>query len=167
MIAADLSKWKKAGGGLIIDSSPIGAGRNIQLLEITCRLANVPLVITTGFHKLSYFSEDHWLNSASEVTITDILFDEYTKGVLIDERNPQTSTRSLIKAGMIKIGVDKDGISPPISKIISAAGKVILTTGIPCMIHTESGVPFRDVVSQLAENKIPADKVIFCHMGKS
>ena len=166
-IADELSDWKTAGGGVIIDSSPIGAGRNIQLLEETSQKASLPVIACSGFHKLSYYSKEHWLFTESEVQIYKLLIDECQKGVLIDDLHPNTSNRSHIKAGMLKIGVDLDGISPIYSKILSATAKTMDETGINCMIHTEPGVPFTKVVQAIKRNHIKPNKVIFCHMGKS
>jgi len=166
-IAADLSAWKDAGGGSIIDSSPIGAGRNITLLEKTSQIANLPLIVSSGFHKLSYYSKEHWLFTKSEEQIYKILFEECTEGVLINDQRPDSSNRSAIKAGILKFGVDADGITPVISKILSAVGKAIDEAGVNCMVHTEPGVPFKDIVLNLNKNHIPPHNVIFCHMGKS
>jgi len=166
-IAADLSAWKVAGGGSIVDSSPIGAGRNITLLEKTSQIANLPLIVSSGFHKLSYYAKDHWLFTKPEEKIYKILFEECTEGVLINDHHPDSSNRSDIKAGILKIGVDATGITPVISKILSAVGKAIDETGVNCMIHTEPGVPFKEIILNLNKNHIPPQKVIFCHMGKS
>ncbi len=138
-IAEELSSWKEAGGGAIIDCSPIGAGRNIELLEKTSLRADLPLIVCSGFHKLSYYTDDHWLYEKSEEQIIDILLGECEEGVLIDDLHPETSNRSCIKAGILKLGVDANGITPTLSKLISAVGSTMNKSGVNCMIHTEPG----------------------------
>ena len=167
LIASDLSAWKTAGGGAIVDSSPIGAGRNVQLLEKISQVSQVPIIVSTGFHKLSYYPLDHWLFSASTDELVEILSRECVDGVLIDEDYPFTSERSSIKANMLKVGVDSNGLTPVIRKMIDAVAIVMNKLGIPCMIHTEPGVPFDEVITYLEKVKISPSKVMICHMGKS
>lgn len=166
-IACELIQWKDAGGGVIVDSSPIGAGRNIDLLEVTSQSARLPLIAASGFHKLSYYPEDHWVFTQSEEFIYEILFEECTNGILIDDRYPGESERSAIKAGILKIGADPDGITPVIDKILTAVSKTMEKTDVNCMIHTEPGVPFENILRELERNQIPPRRIFFCHMGKS
>jgi 5-phospho-D-xylono-1,4-lactonase len=167
LIASDLLAWKAADGGAIIDSSPIGAGRNVQLLNEVSQVSQVPIIVTTGFHKLSYYPPNHWLFRASTDELVDILNKECTEGVLMDEDQPFDPSKHTIKANMIKIGVDSSGLTPVIRKVIDAAATVIDGCEIPCMIHTEPGVPFEEVIGYLEQLKIHPSKVIICHMGKS
>ncbi|MFN2303707.1 MAG: hypothetical protein ACK2TV_08255, partial [Anaerolineales bacterium] len=167
LITADLMDWKTVGGGAIIDSSPIGAGRNIRLLTDVSDAAKVPLIISTGFHKLSYYHETHWLFSSSAEDLYETLYGECTLGVLVDDRHPKESQRSSSKANMLKMGLDHRGVTAVIERIMTAIGEVSRQTGIPCMIHTEPEVPFHEVVEALKQAEIPPERVIFCHMGKS
>ena len=166
-MAAELAAWKQSGGGAIVDSSPIGAGRNILLLEETTRLAQVPCIVPSGFHKLSYYPKGHWLFSASIDTLTEVLQDECTLGVLLDDQHPDESQRSATKANILKIGVDQAGVTPEIARIIQAVAQTSNVLGVPCMIHTEPGVPFDDLISALQQAQVNPQKVIICHMGKS
>jgi len=167
LITDELNAWKMAGGGAIIDSSPIGSGRNVLLLDQVSRAAGIPLIVSSGFHKSSYYPAEHWLFSASETKLSEILIDEYEKGVLLDDQHPDTSDRGQTKAGILKIGVDSQGITPWITKIISAIGSVVGKTDVNIMIHTEPGVPFEAFLKSLASHHIPPSKVMLCHMGKS
>ncbi len=167
LISREVAAWKAAGGGAIVDSSPIGAGRNIELLNETSVHSQVPFIVTSGFHKLSYYEKDHWLNSASETEIAEILFAECEEGVLLNDSRPHQSKRSTTKANMLKIGVDAEGISPLGSKLLNAVAKTGNLLGIPLMIHTEPGVPFDTLVDTLESIKFDPNRVIICHMGKS
>jgi len=167
LISREVAAWKAAGGGVIVDSSPIGAGRNIELLNETSLHSQVPFIVSSGFHKLSYYQKDHWLYSASEAEIAEILLAECSEGVLLDDRNPNQSNRSSTKANMLKIGVDSEGISLLGSKLINAVVKTATQLEIPLMIHTEPGVPFDTLVDTLESGKVDPARVIICHMGKS
>lgn len=167
LVATDLAGWREAGGGAIIDSSPIGAGRNVPLLMEVSRSSRVPIIISTGFHKLSYYPEDHWVFSASEDEIFEVLTRDCTQGLIIDDDRPLQPGQHEVKAHMLKIGVDSSGVTPTMRKIIPAVGQVSKNTGIPCMVHTEPGVPFAEVIEFLEQVKVPAEQVMICHMGKS
>ena len=167
LIAPELNAWKMAGGGAIIDSSPIGAGRNVLLLDQASRAAGVPLIVSSGFHKSSYYPADHWLFSASVTKLSKILIDECEKGVLLDDQHPDTSGRGQTKAGILKFGVDSQGITPWTTRIITAMAQVLTETEINVMIHTEPGVPFEMLMKHLADHQILSSKVMLCHMGKS
>ena len=73
LITGEVESWKKAGGGALIDSSPIGAGRNPEKLEIVSKKSGVPIIICTGFHKSSYYYSDHWVHQKTVDEIRIIL----------------------------------------------------------------------------------------------
>jgi len=167
LVADELTAWRIAGGGALIDCSPLGAGRNIELLKAVSLAANVPIIATSGFHKGDYYPEGHWVHVKSEPHISEIVADECIKGILVDDEDPEHSARSEVKAGALKMGVGPDGLTPLITKIIRAVGKVVNDIDMRCLIHTEPGVPFTEVVALLESIQVPPEKVIFCHMGKS
>ncbi len=167
LITPELLAWKKAGGGVIVDSSPIGVGRSINLLTYASKAANLPLIAASGFHKLSYYSKSHWLISEPEDKIHEILLAECTEGILFDDCNPFTSARSNVKAGILKLGVDANGFSPILLKALASIGKTMERVKVNCMIHTEPGVPFVDLLRNLNHFNFSPNRVIFCHMGKS
>ncbi len=167
LISREVASWKAAGGGAIVDSSPIGVGRNIALLNKTSRYSQVPFIVSSGFHKLSYYPKDHWLFTASEAEIADILHAECVEGILIDDRYPQQSKRSSTKANMLKIGVDPQGINQIQSKLLKAAAKTSNLLEVPLMIHTEPKVPFEALIHTLDRASLEPSRVVICHMGKS
>lgn len=167
LISSDLTKWKEAGGGVIVDTSPIGAGRNILILSEISQATNVPIVISSGFHKLSYYREDHWAFSLTDEELFDILIKECTQGIILNDWNYAISKRHQAKANMLKIGLDREGITIPMQKIITAVSAVSNQTGVPCMVHTEPGMPFDDLMAHFEQMPCPPKKIIFCHMGKS
>ena len=166
-IAAEVQLWKAAGGGVLIDSSPIGVGRDINKLAQVSQLSGVPIIASTGFHKLSYYPLNHWLYKLRSEELAEIISDEYTRGIILDDAHPHNSKRSIIKANMLKIGIDSSGITPTIDKLFTAVADVMNQLGLVCMIHTEAGVPFNDVIGWLENHSVHPKNIMFCHMGKS
>ena len=167
LVAGELVAWRVAGGGALIDCSPLGAGRNIELLEAVSLASQVPIIATSGFHKEDYYPEGHWVHAMPEAQISEIVADECTRGILIDDGDPERSARSTVKAGALKMGVGPDGLTPLITKIVRAVGKVVNEIDLRCLIHTEPGVPFDDVTALLESIPVAPENIIICHMGKS
>jgi len=166
-IAAEVQLWKAAGGGVLIDSSPIGVGRDINKLVQVSQLSSVPIIVSTGFHKLTYYPSSHWLYESTSGELAKIISDEILKGVLLDDAHPHNSKKSIIKAGMLKIGIDSSGITPTIDKLFTAIADTINQLGLVCMIHTEAGVPFNDVIDWIERHAVRPEKILSCQMGKS
>lgn len=166
-MAQELTDWKAAGGGAIVDASPISVGRNINLLAQVSQSAHVPLIVSTGFHKLSYYPASHWLYSESVEKIIDILVSEVHDGILIDDRHPSTSERSEVRAGIFKLGIDPAGVTSSFQKLLNATANAMRQTSAQLMIHTEPDVPFSDLTAIIDRHAIPPQRVMLCHLGKS
>ena len=167
LIAAELKEWFDAGGGAIIDCSPLGAGRNITLLEETSKKSGVPIIASSGFHKTNYYNKDHWIYSTSTDELIKIVDKECTEGLLFHPEDPAKPERSGITAGILKLGVGAEGFTPIIKNLFVVIADVMKRRTIPAMIHTERGVHFRELISLCKYIGMPPDKTIICHMGKS
>lgn len=166
-IAGELVDWKNAGGGAIVDASPIDAGRSVESLQQASTISGVPIIVSSGFHKLSYYSENHWIYKKSEDELYEIIAGEITKGVTFKEPETNTPLRSGIKAWIIKLGLDDSGLNPITKKIIKASAKVVRQFNTPLMFHTEKGVPFEPLLDLLETLQVPPDKVALCHLDKN
>ena len=166
LIAEEMAQWKQAGGGTIIDCSPIGAGRNILLLEQASQKAALPVVVSSGFHKLAYYPKNHWLFSQTQEAIHALLCTECTQGVLINDHKPDSSQRSSTKAGILKFGIGAEGFLAPLDNLLSALAQTLDSLGVNAMVHTEPGVPFAQLLQRFDENRISPERIILCHMGK-
>ena len=167
LIATEAESWKKAGGGVLIDCSPIGAGRKPDKLEVVSKISGVPIIISTGFHKSSYYSPDHWVYKKNVDEIHKILFMECSQGVLINDNQPINGERLATRAGAIKAGIDPKGLTLFLIKLLKAARPIMGNFNIPLMIHTENGVPILKLADWLERNKFLLDKIVFCHMDKN
>ena len=167
LISYEVKSWKRAGGGVLVDSSPIGAGRSPRKLERVSRLSGVPIIISTGFHKSTYYSCDHWVYERTVDQIHKIILKECSLGVLVSDNLPARSERSTMRAGMVKAGIDSMGLTPFLKKILKAAYPIIKNLNIPLMIHTEKDAPYMKLADWLESNNFPSEKIVFCHMDKS
>jgi len=139
---------------VLIDSSPIGVGRDINKLIQVSQLSSVPIIVSTGFHKLSYYQPNYWLYQSTSGELAKIISDEILKDLMLDDPYPYNSKKTVIKAGMLKIGIDSSGITPTVDKLFTAIADIINRLGLVCMIHTEAGVPFNDVINWIEKHSV-------------
>ena len=70
--AQEACRYRAAGGSSLVDAQPVGCGRMASgLLEIS-RQAGISLVASTGFHKMRFYPEEHWIFSASSSQLRDL-----------------------------------------------------------------------------------------------
>lgn len=165
-LAEELMQWKEAGGGVIIDCSPINAGRDIEKLSIISRKANLPIIVSTGFHKENYYRKDHWVYSKTCDEISEILFAECFNGIQDRHPNGEMAAQSQIKAGVIKLAIDKTGITPHLEKLLSSILILNREFNVPLLLHTEPDIPFKELLHWLESNQTIPEKIVFCHMDK-
>jgi phosphotriesterase-related protein len=133
-----LRKAKEEGLDSFIDLTTIDLGRDIRLIEEVSRKSGVHIVPCTG----------HWLDpswSMKERTI-----EELTHFFI---REIQVGIEGTgIKAGVIKVANDMEGITPFGEKILRAAARSSKATGTPISTHTFAldriGVKQADIFEQ-------------------
>ncbi len=82
-------------------------------------------------------------------------------------KKPVISFSVFVPKNRLKIGIDSSGITPTIDKLFTAIADIINQLGLVCMIHTEAGVPFNDVIDWIERHAVRPENYLFCHMGKS
>lgn len=118
-----LEEFKAAGGGSIIDVTPIGVGRKPEALRDLSRLTDVQIVASTGFYLNEYHPSD--IATMDEKAIEDVLMREILEGV-----GP-----SRIKPGII----GEIGLVWPVHdnerKVLRAAARAQKRSGLCLTIH--------------------------------
>ena len=117
-----LKAAKREGVETIVDVTPADVGRDVRLLEEVSRKSGVHIVCCTG----------HWLypSLSMEARTVEELTDFF---VLEIERGIEGTD---IKAGVIKVATDQEGITPFLEKALRAAARASKATGIPVTTHT-------------------------------
>lgn len=129
-------------GGTIVDLCPIDCGRSItHLLEISSRVADLHIIVTTGFQKSHLYADEatHWLSRYSVDQITELLIADIEEGVDEHDYSGPIVKRSSGKAGVIKVATGYGVISKLEHKIIEAAAAASVQTGCPINTHTQHG----------------------------
>jgi phosphotriesterase-related protein len=163
----ELLRYRAAGGQSIIDAQPIGCNRMECALEELAKETHVNILSSTGFHKLCFYPEDHWIHTYSEKELADIYIHEIKQGMFVgsDKYEPDNSCR--FKASIIKTALDKEGLTDRYKRLFNAAVKAGSATNTPIMVHIEQGSDPLVLLEYLTAQGIPANKLIFCHLDRA
>jgi phosphotriesterase-related protein len=117
-----LKALKGDGVDTIVDVTPADVGRDIRFLEEVSRRSGMQIVACTG----------HWLYPSLSMAartveeLTALFVREIERG--IDGTD--------IKAGVIKVATDREGVTPFLDKALRAAARASKATGVPVTTHT-------------------------------
>jgi predicted metal-dependent phosphotriesterase family hydrolase len=56
----ELQDFSSFGGGTVVDTAPIGIGRDPEALRRISQGSGVKILAATGFHKTKYYLDSHW-----------------------------------------------------------------------------------------------------------
>jgi phosphotriesterase-related protein len=118
----EFKKLKKEGIDSIIDVTTMDLGRDVDLLQKVSEASNVNIICATGTWR--DIPRSFWYKSTKE--ISELYIDEIIEG--IDSTN--------IKAGIIKVANDVEGISKEGDTILRSASIASKETGVPISTHS-------------------------------
>lgn len=156
-----------AGGKTIVDAQPGGCNRMESGLLKISKTTGLHIVASTGFHKFCFYPENHWLYTKSEEELTRIFLNELTKGMYTDIDKKFHEHRIQAKAGIVKMALDREGLTPIYQKLFSAGAKAAVTARVPIMIHVEQGSDPQALLKFLMKSGAEPDHMIFCHMDRA
>jgi len=146
----ELKIAKDNGVQTVVEVTPINLGRDIHLIREVAEKADIQTIVSTGF----YYTEDPFFSYWSTDKLVEKLLPEIQKGIQGTE----------IKAGIIKCGTGKLGVTQTNRKLLEMASRLHLATGLPITTHTEpskrNGLDQLDVFE--AEN-VDLSRVIIGH----
>lgn len=163
----ELTRWRKAGGGAVVDTMPFGCGRNVRKLAAVSRATDVPILVPTGFQKSSYYLPDHWQHRYDEASITALLLQECVEGVDEFNYDGPVIERSAIKAGLMKVAADYQVVKPTTRKLIRAVAAAHLECRVPILVHTEMGTAGSLVLDLFEEAGVAPDRILLCHVDRN
>ena len=163
----ELLMFKKAGGSMIVDAQPIGCNRMAAELELLSGESGVPIIASTGFHKMIFYPDNHWIFQLTEEEVYQIFLHELVVGMYIDCNLTHPKESINAKAGIIKTALDICGLSPQYEKLFRAAVEASKISGAPLMVHIEQNADPLALVDFLKRSGANLNKTIFCHMDRA
>lgn len=163
----EMTCWQQAGGGAVVDAQPFGCGRNVRKLIEVSKATNLPIFVATGFQSREFYLPDHWQYKYDEDTIAELIYQECAEGVDLNGYESPIVVRSPIKAAFIKVAGDYQKVSSHTRKHIRAAGQVHKRTGVPILVHTETGTAADLLLDALEQAGIDPRHVMLCHIDRN
>ena len=135
------------------DCAPMYLGRDVQLLVRLSEAADMHIITNTGLYKEPYLPQYAFEKSADE--LAEVWIDEMENGI----------ENTSIKPGFIKIAVNPGSLIPVQQKIVRAAARTSLATGLTIASHTGHGGAAMEALDILEEEGVLLNKFIFVHAG--
>ena len=154
VVQPHLSKLKEASVQTLVECTPAYIGRDPLLLKLLSQKSGIQLITNTGYYGAS---DNKFLPSHAFTESADELALRWTKEW--EEGIDGTG----IKPGFIKIGVNPDELSPLHQKLIKAAARTHIKTGLPIASHTGPGAPALQQIEILRKEKISPEAFIWVH----
>ncbi len=150
-----------------MDAQPGGCGRDCEMLRRLSQESGVNIVASTGFHRMRFYPEDHWVFLWNADRLTRLFLSELCEGMAPSCDASEPLERTDIRAGQIKTALDAWPLSKQYEKLFDAAADAALASSAPLMIHIEAGSDPIALSGWLDKKGIPANKTIYCHMDRS
>jgi len=165
-ICTEVEQFRHAGGSAIVEMSPIDWGRDSESMIRLSAKSGVQVISATGFHKLFYYSDIHWVYSYSEEQLINLVVAELTDGLDIHNYSGPIVERSSARAGIIKVGTQTGRFSPTEEKLLRVAARSHLLTGAPILTHTDEGALALEQVRFLTDLGVPAGCLGLSHVDR-
>ena len=162
----ELELFKRRGGVSIADAQPVGCGRMADMQLKASERTGVNILASTGFHKLIFYPDGHWLKTIDGDELAELYIDEIKNGMYIDCDTSKPDRRVSARAGIIKTASDLEGPAGDYERLFLAAAEASVQTGVPILSHTEMGKGALEQIRLFTDHKVPAESIIICHLDR-
>lgn len=153
---AELTAFREAGGGSVVQWTPYGMGRRAADLPLIARDTGVQVVAATGLHQAAHYPPE--LLAELRGRLADVFVSELTKGI----------GTSGVRAGLIKVAGGFHALDAHARWTMTAAAEAHHATGAPIGVHLELGTGALDVLDLLCgELGVPPHRVILGHLNRA
>jgi phosphotriesterase-related protein len=135
------------------ECTPMFLARDPELLARLAEAVDMHIITNTGMYKEPYIPEYAFEKSADE--LAQMWTTEMEKGI----------EDTGIKPGFIKIAVNPGNLIPVQQKIVRAAARTSLSTGLTIASHTGHGIAAEETMDILEQEGVSLSKYIFVHAG--
>lgn len=151
LMAPEVEKARALGVTAMVDCTPVGVGRRIDILKSISTATGMPLVAPTGIYREPKIPA--WAHAASEIELTAWMLGELQGEI----------EGSGVQAGWIKLSVGDDGITDCEAKILRAAARAGRETQAVIGVHTKRGRVVREQLDIIEATGYTAGRFIWIH----
>lgn len=163
----ELKLYRHFGGGAVVDAQGLGCGRDAAMLRDISKKSGVHIIASTGFHKMFFYPEGHWIYSISTDNLTRLYLAELTCGMFIDGDNGYPVKQISARAGQIKAALDIGEFTSQYRKVFTAAAEAAKISGGVLMVHIEKGSDPIALADFLNKQGVVPNRIIFCHLDRA
>ncbi len=154
---------KEMGIDTLVELSPIGLGRSLDLIRRANEGSGLNIVLATGLYTYDVLPRPWHLIGPGTVLDGEEPLDDLMRADLTDGIEG-----SGVKPGFLKCAIDADGLTEHVERVVRSVCRIHAETGTPICIHTsaphERG---RDALRILAEEHVDPSRVMLAHCGDS
>ena len=132
-----LASVRADGVDTMVDLSPYDVGRDIRLIEEVSKKSGLQIIACTGQHLYPPAS----LTERTVAELTAYFVGEIEQGI----------DGTGIRAGVIKVATDLDGVTPVVERALRAAARASRATGVPIETHTHARLRMGEKQAEIFE----------------
>lgn len=161
----ELSDFKMAGGGAMVDCMPCDAGRNVEKLAAISRKSGVHLIAPTGLHRVRFYPEGHWRFTMTADKLANLFVEEIERGIDANDCAGPDVRRTPHRAGVLKIASDAGELDDAERTAFEAVASAHRRTGCPVITHCEAGWG-AEQVAFLASRGVEPRHIVLSHTDR-
>ncbi len=143
---------KARGVDILVECTPVGVGRNIAASLRLADETGLRIVVPTGVYDRADFTPPEYL-AMSEDQLADWMIGEITRGI----------GDSGVRAGVIKLACDKTPLTDYQKRMLRAAARAALRTGVAIAIHTPGAARAAEQLDLLEAAFLSPSRFIWVH----
>ncbi|MBN2393144.1 MAG: esterase [Anaerolineae bacterium] len=151
LMAPEIEKARVVGVTALVECSPVGVGRRVDLVRAVSEATDFPVVVPTGIYREPWIPA--WAHAASEEKLRDWMLAE------LQDEIEDTG----VQAAWIKLSAGDDGITECEAKILRAAAAAGSATNAVIGSHTIRGRVVRDQLDIIEAAGYTPERFIWIH----
>lgn len=144
--------FKAAGGGTMVEMSPLNFGRNTEALRTISEQSGVNIVCITGFHKQAHIPQ--WFYELDDAEVSHVVIDEIEDGI----------GWSHVLPGAIKVGSSLDVITEAERRAIALCGVIAADFDLPVITHCDKGTMALEQIELLGVAGVGPQRICLSHV---
>lgn len=164
---SEVADFRSHGGEAIIETSPLGVGRDPEGLVSVSQATGVHVIAATGFHKPRYYLDSHWRNRLAAEQIAQLFIEEIEVGMDAYGFEAPFRNTTPARAGVIKAASDYQHFTTAIRTGFEAAALAHAQTGAPILTHTEMGTMAHQQIELLRRHGVSPAHVVLSHVDRN
>jgi phosphotriesterase-related protein len=145
----------------IVDLTVLGLGRSIPRIQRLAETVDTNIVVATGYYTAEHMSA-HFKNHGPglRVDMPEPLDELFRRDIEVGIAGTG------VKAAVIKVVTDEQGITPDVGRILASAARTHLVTGVPISTHTNAALKTGLLQQEFfAKQGVDLDRVVIGHSG--